>query len=95
MRAASSIGGCAGTVNNTTTAMVLYSDNNESVEWINMCWRKVSMGLHCLLLQCLVPQADTVHCSLSCSLTLATVAGMAGVPEGAGRLDCRAAAARL
>ena len=32
---------CAGTVNNTTTAMVLYSDNNESVEWINMCWRKV------------------------------------------------------
>ena len=32
---------CAGTVNNTTTAMVLYSENNESVEWINMCWRKV------------------------------------------------------
>lgn len=31
----------AGTINNTTTAMVLYSENNETVEWINMCWRKV------------------------------------------------------
>ncbi|KAK9807914.1 hypothetical protein WJX73_000677 [Symbiochloris irregularis] len=29
-----------GTPNTTTTAMVLYSDNAESVEWFNMCWRK-------------------------------------------------------
>ena len=25
--------------------MVLYSDNAEAVEWINMCWRKVRMTL--------------------------------------------------
>ena len=27
----------------TTTAMVLYSDNEEAVEWVNMCWRKVCL----------------------------------------------------
>ena len=31
----------AGEPDNETTAMVLYSDNAEAVEWINMCWRKV------------------------------------------------------
>lgn len=31
----------AGAPDTTTTAMVLYSDNAESVEWFNMCWRKV------------------------------------------------------
>jgi hypothetical protein len=31
----------AGEADNQTTAMVLYSDTSESVEWINMCWRKV------------------------------------------------------
>ena len=25
-----------------STALVLYSDSAESVEWVNMCWRKVS-----------------------------------------------------
>ncbi|KAK9809249.1 hypothetical protein WJX72_012084 [[Myrmecia] bisecta] len=30
-----------GQTDSTTTAMVLYSDNAESVEWFNMCWRKV------------------------------------------------------
>lgn len=25
-----------------STALVLYSDTAESVEWVNMCWRKVS-----------------------------------------------------
>lgn len=32
----------AGEPDNETTAMVLYSDNEEAVEWVNMCWRKVS-----------------------------------------------------
>ena len=32
---------CAGEPDTTTTAMVLYSDNEEAVEWVNMCWRKV------------------------------------------------------
>lgn len=37
-----SVGPCgAGEADNQTTAMVLYSDTSESVEWINMCWRKV------------------------------------------------------
>ena len=31
----------AGEPDNETTAMVLYSDNAEAVEWVNMCWRKV------------------------------------------------------
>ena len=31
----------AGEPDNETTAMVLYSDNAEAVEWLNMCWRKV------------------------------------------------------
>ncbi|EIE26036.1 hypothetical protein COCSUDRAFT_61028 [Coccomyxa subellipsoidea C-169] len=30
----------AGEPDTTTTAMVLYSDNEEAVEWVNMCWRK-------------------------------------------------------
>jgi len=30
----------AGEPDNSTTAMVLYSDNAEAVEWVNMCWRK-------------------------------------------------------
>ena len=42
----------AGTVNNTTTAMVLYSDNNESVEWINMSWRKACCSSHLSFLGC-------------------------------------------
>ena len=29
----------------TSTAMVLYSDNAESVEWFNMCWRKASIPI--------------------------------------------------
>lgn len=29
-----------------STALVLYSDYAESVEWVNMCWRKV--GCACL-----------------------------------------------
>lgn len=33
-----------GEPDNETTAMVLYSDNAEAVEWINMCWRKVRRG---------------------------------------------------
>lgn len=32
---------CSGEPDTTTTAMVLYSDNEEAVEWVNMCWRKV------------------------------------------------------
>lgn len=31
----------AGEADDKTTAMVLYSDTSETVEWINMCWRKV------------------------------------------------------
>jgi len=31
----------AGGTANETTALTLYSDNAESVEWFNMCWRKV------------------------------------------------------
>ena len=34
----------AGEPDNETTAMVLYSDNEEAVEWVNMCWRKVNRG---------------------------------------------------
>ncbi len=34
---------CAGEPDTTTTAMVLYSDNEEAVEWVNMCWRKVCL----------------------------------------------------
>ena len=30
----------AGSAGSSSTAMVLYSDNSETVEWINMCWRK-------------------------------------------------------
>lgn len=28
--------------NSNSTALVLYSDSAESVEWVNMCWRKAS-----------------------------------------------------
>ncbi|CAL8470275.1 g9817 [Coccomyxa elongata] len=34
-------GAYAGEPDTTTTAMVLYSDNEEAVEWVNMCWRKM------------------------------------------------------
>ena len=44
----------AGEPDNSTTAMVLYSDNAEAVEWVNMCWRKargpqLSGGVFCAL----------------------------------------------
>lgn len=35
----------AGEPDNETTALVLYSDNEEAVEWLNMCWRKVGRQL--------------------------------------------------
>ena len=31
--------------NSESTALVLYSDSAESVEWVNMCWRKVQLPL--------------------------------------------------
>ncbi|KAK9822688.1 hypothetical protein WJX81_000906 [Elliptochloris bilobata] len=34
-------GAYTGEPDNSTTAMVLYSDNAEAVEWVNMCWRKM------------------------------------------------------
>ena len=37
--------GRAGGSASETTALTLYSDNAESVEWFNMCWRKVSILL--------------------------------------------------
>ena len=35
----------AGEPDHETTAMVLYSDSEEAVEWLNMCWRKVGSTL--------------------------------------------------
>lgn len=32
--------------NSESTALVLYSDSAESVEWVNMCWRKVNTCFH-------------------------------------------------
>ena len=32
--------------NSESTALVLYSDSAESVEWVNMCWRKVKTCFH-------------------------------------------------
>lgn len=34
--------------NSESTALVLYSDSAESVEWVNMCWRKVQSPQCCL-----------------------------------------------
>lgn len=35
-----------------TTALTLYNDNAESVEWFNMCWRKVeALPLKCGITQ--------------------------------------------
>ena len=37
-----------------STALVLYSDSAESVEWVNMCWRKVGHAAPlCLSIMCL------------------------------------------
>lgn len=33
--------------NSESTALVLYSDSAESVEWVNMCWRKVKYTQYC------------------------------------------------
>lgn len=44
--------------NSDSTALVLYSDSAESVEWVNMCWRKVCThvqsysNLACIFTQC-------------------------------------------
>ena len=46
-----------------STALVLYSDYAESVEWVNMCWRKVG----CVCLQqrnCVAVQGGQVVCSV-------------------------------
>ena len=63
--------------------MVLYSDNNESVEWINMCWRKV----------CTPPLAQLASLPHSSKSLQLMCAGLARVPEGPGGLDRRTAAA--
>ena len=39
----------AGGSGTSTTALTLYNDNAESVEWFNMCWRKVRLQLICYL----------------------------------------------
>eukprot|EP00884_Botryococcus_braunii_P009554 jgi/Botrbrau1/185/Bobra.0022s0165.1 len=57
-------GAYSGEADNQTTAMVLYSDTSESVEWINMCWRKAwrvyQRGLEKWLADLLQPVFDNL-----------------------------------
>ena len=77
----------AGTINNTTTAMVLYSDNNEAVEWLNMCWRKV-----CIMRWRI--QTHRAACA-NHAMTASHAAGLARIPKRARKVDRWAAAARV
>ena len=52
-----------------STALVLYSDSAESVEWVNMCWRKVQT--HDLTPACLPACLPaTTSCSAACASEL-------------------------
>jgi len=58
----------AGEPDNETTALVLYSDNEEAVEWLNMCWRKVGRQPSDM---CIGPG----HLMLSCSISMSSYRG--------------------
>ena len=55
-----------GEPDNSTTAMVLYSDNSEAVEWVNMCWRKVIGCFTCCLQALCSRPHPNVLCPASC-----------------------------
>ena len=77
-----------GEPDNSTTAMVLYSDNSEAVEWVNMCWRKVILLPH---------GQKAMYCSLchpkscSCAALFASYEGLAlCADEGVAAFRCGA-----